>query len=164
MSLSGVNRIVGEATYSVKLPVLANYEIHQGDLVFKTAAGYAQAASGLSWSASAEGMNNAIKSGFVGIAQEDHGPTDAAGFILVATEGVARLITSGAFPATGVGVKIHPVKDAGGNYLSNKMISIASASGTGIGRLSETLTSAVSDQGLVKVRFWGVTATDISQI
>lgn len=164
MATSGINRIVREDTYSMQVPVLANIQISQGDFVFKTAAGFAIPATGVSWSISAEGSNAIIKSGFLGIAQEDHGATDPSGRILVASEGIARLQVSGTFPATGIGEKVHLVKDAGGNYLSNQLISIASSSGTGIGVLAQTLTAAVADGGTVLVRFWGKPATDISQI
>jgi hypothetical protein len=164
MAVSGVNRIVREDTYSLQVPVAANIQISRGDFVFKTAAGYAVPASGGGWSVSAEGSNAIIKSGFLGIAQEDHNSTDPASKILVATEGIARLQVSGQFNPTGVGEKIHLVKDAGGNYLSNQLVSLASSSGTGIGVLAQTVTSAVADGGTILVRFWGKPAIDITQI
>lgn len=159
--MANVNRIVGQNTYEVKVPVAANVKVEVGDNVFKDAAGNAIPASGVTWDTSADKTVSTNRSAYLGISMSQHQATELASTISVATEGFARIPTSGLTLASQVSNSWTIPKDAGGNYLANQLMSI---SGTTTGTLFtqlESLPTGAPSLTPVKVRFHGATSRNV---
>lgn len=158
--MANVQRAVGQNLYSVEMPVAANVKVEVGDLIYKAANSVnAVPASGVTWDTSADKTSALNRLSFIGVSQSQHLDTEAASTILVATEGYFRFPSSGVSAATGVGVTYGPVKDAGGNYLANQLLAVASTSGA-ICKLVNAIPTGMGNNGSLKVRMFGTTSAE----
>lgn len=162
--MANVNRIIGEATHSITVPVLAT-KVEIGDLIYLNAAGTsAVPASSVSWSLlgkkDADETAAVNRSKFLGVSESAALAATTSGNIRVATEGNFRIPSSGVTVAAPIGSYIAPVSGVGTLSFSNQLIlagGTASSSGS-IGRLLEGVPAGLAAGTSLKVRLHGVTS------